>query len=997
MAKSSPRKKDDKIIAQAIAYAVQFQQQGMLGEAEKLYAGVLRTIPHHFDALHLMGVLRHQQGNSAEAVKLIDAALKVNARSLNALSNFVAVLTALGRHRDALAACDKILSIAPDHLAGLLGRGNALMSLRRFDEALAPLDKAIALKPDYVDAVNNRGNALMALDRFEPALAAFDRALALKPDHVEALINRGNVFMRLDRPAQALPAFDQAIGIDPGNAFAHNNRGVALAALARPDDAIASYERALALNPGYAEAHNNRGNALLGANRIAPALAAFESALAITPENPALIASRGSTLLRLNRFEDALAAFEQALAAHPDHPGHLTSRGAALLGLNRIAEAHAAFEQALRIKPDHADAYVNIGNGLLALNRHQDALASYATALAFDPYHRGARLNEGILRLSLGDFREGWSKYEARLDKNETAASQGRPAQSRWRGEEPLAGRTILLYAEQGLGDTLHFVRYAPLVAARGARVILEVQPALKPVLSRVAGVAQVVGRGEELPAFDVHCPLMSLPHAFGTELDTIPADIPYVTADPDRVRKWTDRLPATGARRIGIAWSGNPLQANDRNRSIGLRRLAGIFAAGDFEFVSIQKELRADDADVLRGHARLLHLGDELADFADTAALMSLLDLVITVDTSVAHLAGAMGRPVWVLLPFAADYRWMHDRADSPWYPTARLVRQPAIDDWENVVDRVRGGLMQWSNAGGHPPVAIDRLPARPAVPPVAAPAPFAVPRPLIESGNIRVRQTRHGLMAYNIHDFYIGRSLDFYGEFSHEETKAFAQFLKPGMTVIDVGANIGAHTLYFARAVGPAGRVVAFEPQPAIHRLLCANLALNEITNARAMQMGVGRENGHAFLPAFDYTQPGNFGGGSLATHGTEQVPVVSIDSLGLAQCHFIKVDVEGMEEDVLAGATQTVARCRPVLYVENDRPENSPSLIARLIGKDYALYWHAPPLFSPDNLHGNSTNIFPRTVSLNVIGLPREIDAGVVGANPVAGPQDWPLERK
>jgi FkbM family methyltransferase len=997
MAKSSPRKNDDKIIAQAIAYAVQFQQQGMLGEAEKLYAGILRTIPHHFDALHLLGVLRHQQGNNAEAVKLIDAALKVNARSLNALSNFVAVLTALGRHDDALAACEKILSVEPNHLAGLLGRGNALMSLRRFEAALAPLDKALAIKPDYVEAVNNRGNALMALDRFEPALAAFDQALALKPDHVEALINRGNVFMRLERPAEALPVFDQAIGINPDNAFAHNNRGVALAALARHEDATASYDRALALNPGYAEAHNNRGNALLAANRIAEALAAFENALAITPENPELIASRGSTLLRLNRFEDALAAFEQALAARPDDPAHLTNRGAALLGLNRIAEAQAAFEKALGIKPDHADAYVNIGNGLLALNRHQDALASYATALAFDPYHRGARMNEGILRLSLGDFRAGWRRYEARLEKNEIAASQGRSAQSRWRGEEPLAGRTILLYAEQGLGDTIHFVRYAPLVAARGARVVLEVQPALKPVLSRVAGVAQVLGRGEELPAFDVHCPLMSLPHAFGTELDTIPADIPYVTADPDRVRKWKGRLPATAARRIGIAWSGNPLQANDRNRSIGLRRLAGIFAAGDFEFVSIQKELRADDADVLRRHARLIHLGDELADFADTAALMSLLDLVISVDTSVAHLAGAMGRPVWILLPFAADYRWMHDRADSPWYPTARLFRQPAIDDWDSVVERVRDELIQWSSAGDRPPVSIDRAPLRRAIPPVAAaPTPFAIPRPLVESGNIRVRQTRYGLMAYNIHDFYIGRSLDFYGEFSHEETKVFGQFLKPRMTVIDVGANIGAHTLYFAQAVGPAGHVTAFEPQPVIHRLLCANLALNEITNARTMQMGVGRENGHAFLPAFDYTQTGNFGGVSLGKHGTEQVPIVSIDSLGLEQCHFIKVDVEGMEEDVLVGAAQTAARCRPVLYVENDRRENSPSLIGRLVGMDYALYWHTPPLFSPDNLHGNSTNIFPRTVSLNVIGVPREVDAGVVGARPIAGPQDWPLDR-
>jgi FkbM family methyltransferase len=247
---------------------------------------------------------------------------------------------------------------------------------------------------------------------------------------------------------------------------------------------------------------------------------------------------------------------------------------------------------------------------------------------------------------------------------------------------------------------------------------------------------------------------------------------------------------------------------------------------------------------------------------------------------------------------------------------------------------------------------------------------------------------------MAYNIHDFYIGRSIDFYGEFSHEETKAFAQFLKPGMTVIDIGANIGAHTLYFAQAVGPAGRVTAFEPQPVIHRLLCANLALNDIANVRPLQMGVGQENGRAFVPALDYAQVGNFGGVALAKQGTEQVTVISIDSLELERCDFIKVDVEGMEEDVLAGAAATIARCRPVLYVENDRPESSPALIRRLMSMDYALYWHMPPLFSPDNFYGKSTNIFPHTVSANVIGLPREADVGVANANKVAGPQDWPL---
>jgi glutathione S-transferase len=263
-----------------------------------------------------------------------------------------------------------------------------------------------------------------------------------------------------------------------------------------------------------------------------------------------------------------------------------------------------------------------------------------------------------------------------------------------WLGREPLAGRTILLHAEQGFGDTLQFVRYAKRVSDLGATVLLEVQAPLKRLLSDIEGIAQVLARGEPLPRFDLHCPLMSLPLAFGTALSTIPADIPYLRAPADRVARWHARLGERRSLRVGIAWAGISLHKNNHQRSIALARFAALLAASGIEFVNIQKDITPADAAALRGHANLIQIGDELRDFADTAAVISLLDLVVSADTSVVHLAGALGRPVWVLLPFSPDFRWLLGREDSPWYPTARLFRQPRFGDWESVLARVRDEL---------------------------------------------------------------------------------------------------------------------------------------------------------------------------------------------------------------------------------------------------------------------------------------------------------------
>lgn len=381
----------------------------------------------------------------------------------------------------------------------------------------------------------------------------------------------------------------------------------------------------------------------------------------------------------------------RALAVDPSNVEVLSNRGAALRMLDRYDEAIADYDRALRLAPNHADAFNNRGVALAALNRHAEAVESYGRALALRPDSPRARFNRALSRLVAGDFERGWEDYEARWEGSKTSAPRRAYREPEWDGRTPLAGRTILLYGEQGLGDAIQFARYVPAVRSLGARVILEVHLPLKPLIAPLAGAENTFAFGEALPPFDCHRALMSLPHAFGTRLATIPAAIPYLEAPPAHVERWRTRLGNAAHPRIGIAWSGSPTP--DPHRSIPLAAWAPLRALGP-TLVSLQKDVRPDDRAAVSADPPILHFGDELADFRDTAALASLMDLVISVDTSAAHVAGALGRPMWLLLPFSPDWRWLLERADSPWYPTARLFRQPHIGDWEAIIARVAAAL---------------------------------------------------------------------------------------------------------------------------------------------------------------------------------------------------------------------------------------------------------------------------------------------------------------
>jgi tetratricopeptide (TPR) repeat protein len=522
-------------------------------------------------------------------------------------------------------------------------------------------------------------------NRLDAAEAGYRAVLALKPTHFDALHLLSVVCYGRGQYAEALTLIGAALKTKPEFPDALSNHGMILHALNRYSEALESYDRALKFKPDYAEVHANRGNALLRLGRRDESLACYDRAIALKPGYFAALYNRGNALLALDRPSDALASYDAALALVPNHPDTINNRGNALLKLGRTADALAAYDMALTLDPGRAEAASNKGNALNALGRPQEALAAFDKALSNEPEFASSHYNASMARLMLGDFKAGWAQYEWRWQVSQFHGQQRNFTAPLWLGQEPLAGKTILLHGEQGFGDTIQFVRYAPMVAALGATVLLEVPPPLAPLMQGMPGVTRVIAGGEALPAFDFQCPLMSLPHAFGTELSSVPANVPYLTAPADRMAKFAAALTPMQAPRIGLAWSGRPTHLNDRNRSLSLTQLVPLFSA-QASFVSLQRDVRPEDATVL-AQLPLLHFGEQLCDFADTAAVISQLDLVISVDTSVAHLAGALGKPVWILLPHAVDFRWMLSRPDSPWYPTAKLLRQQTAGDWAAVV----------------------------------------------------------------------------------------------------------------------------------------------------------------------------------------------------------------------------------------------------------------------------------------------------------------------
>jgi len=537
-----------------------------------------------------------------------------------------------------------------------------------------------------------RANELHRGGDREAARAAAQAVLEVAPRHADALHLLGLIAAQSRDLPLALALFDRALESDPRHAFAHGNRGTVLQELGQRDAALAAYDAAIACKADHAVAHNNRGNLLSGSRQWDAALAGYDKAIDAQPDFAVAWSNRGHVLKQLGRWDAALMSHDTAIALKPDFAEAFSNRGLVYEAIDRPEQALRDHDRAIELSPAYADAWVNRGNVLKALQRWTEAFDSYERALAIDPEHAEAHFNKAIALLARGEWRHGWAEYEWRWRQRGTAVKQPRGfAQPVWRATLPLDGKAILVHCEQGLGDTLQFCRYAQPLARRGARVILEVQPPLMGVLAGLAGVTRLVAEGEALPDFDCHCALLSLPLAFGTTLETLPAPATIV-AQPPRVAAWRARLGARSGRCVGLMWRGNADHANDRNRSIALADWLRHLPGG-FHYVSLQKEALAHERPVLAAHAgKVSH--DDKADFEDTAAACACVELVISVDTSVAHLSASMGRNTWIVLPTDPDWRWLGGRSDSPWYPSVTLHRQSRRGEWGDVVRGIADGL---------------------------------------------------------------------------------------------------------------------------------------------------------------------------------------------------------------------------------------------------------------------------------------------------------------
>jgi len=553
-------------------------------------------------------------------------------------------------------------------------------------------------REDIPSHQNDLGNALARQGKFDEAEPHYRRALVLDPNNFDALNNLANILKTRGRRDEAIVCYTQATAIKPDFAMAHNNLGITLRELGKTEDAAACHRHAIALDPNYAEAYYNLGNALLDLRKFDEAVTNYQRAISLKPDYAEVNINLGNAFRHTGKPGDAITSYRRAIDIRPDYVEAHHNLGNALLEQDKFEDAITCFRHAITLRPDHIEAHVNLGNALRSLGKYDEALESYRNAIAGRPDYADAHANEALTLLLTGDFIPGWRKYEWRW-----RTKQLKPhglTKPLWDGGS-LQGKTILLHSEQGLGDSIQFIRYASLVKEKGGQVWLSCPSPLSRLFASAAGIDRIFPDGVGIPDYDCHAPLLSLPMLFNTESATIPQSVPYLSAQQDQTSIWAQRIQPFAGLKIGLVWAGNPrtdqpnAHAIDRRRSMWLDQFAPLAMDG-IHFFSLQKGPPAGQLQSKPPEMEIADFMNESMDFADTAALIANLDLVIGVDTSVIHLAGAMGKPVWVLSRFDGCWRWLLNRTDSPWYPAMRLFRQAKSGDWASVVEDVQAALKE-------------------------------------------------------------------------------------------------------------------------------------------------------------------------------------------------------------------------------------------------------------------------------------------------------------
>ena len=629
-----------------------------------------------------------------QAAPLAEAAsTQIQFRSMTTISQALAIAFQhhqAGRLQTAGQIYRQILAAEPNHADAMHLLGVIAHQTGEHETAVRYIERAIALQ-DAAAYHNNLGEAYRALRRIPEAVACYRRALELKPDFADAHNNLGVALKNQGKLDEAVACYRRVLELKPDFAGAENNLGNALKEQGKLEEAVACYRRALQRQPDYAEAEYNLGNVLKEQGKLDEAVACCRRAVELRPDHAPAHNNLGVALSEQSNSEEAVACFRRALELAPDYLDAQNNLGVAWKNLGKLDEAVACYRRALELRPDYAQARYNLANAFSDQGKRDEAIACCRGTLEQQPDFAEAHVQRSLLALLTGDFPLGWAEYPWRW-KTRQCPPRDFP-QPAWDGQ-PLEGKTILLHAEQGLGDAIQFVRYAPLVKQRGAAVIVECPGPLMSLLASCQGVDRLVGRGDRLPAFDVHASLLSLPGIFHTSLEDMPAAIPYLFADPGAVERWRRELGGAAGLKIGMAWRGNPVHTNDRARSLPLSCFESLAGLPGAHFFSLQKGAGVEELARMAGRLPVTELGSRLENFMDTAAVMKNLDLVITCDTAAAHLAGALGVPVWVALPFTPDWRWLLDRSDSPWYPTMRLLRQKQPGDWAGVFEEIKARL---------------------------------------------------------------------------------------------------------------------------------------------------------------------------------------------------------------------------------------------------------------------------------------------------------------
>ncbi len=636
------------------------------------------------------------EGKFTDAAESYRHAIAINPRYAKAFCNLGFALNQLGQHTDAEECLNQALAIDPTLADAYYLLGSIHQLHARFDEAIHFFQKTLECDSRFEFAYRNLCLLLFQIGAVEQAREVILTGVEFFPHSIEFHFFLGNLYYAEKEWALSVASFQHALSIQPDYAPAYVNMAMALRDQGNPDQALEALGRAVRIDPSVADWHLKRGHILQLQQQEEQALQCYRQAIVLQPDFALAHTNLGSLYAQIGQPEQALASYRKALSLNPLNASMHFNVGSVLQTLGKLDEAIEAYRQALAIDASHLGALVNIASVLDGQKKYDDALACYNEALARYPEDAQIHLNKAYMLLRIGRYSEGWKEYEYRWKRD--GAPELHFSQPLWLGAEDLSGKTILLHGEQGYGDMLHFVRYTKLVAAMGARVYLQVPASLALLTARCAGVTAVFAPGEQIPPFDFHCPLMSLPLACKTEVSTIPADIPYLKGDPARFTHWREKLGEKTGLRVGLAWAGDPRKsepmsaAMDRQRSMRFENMLPLLEVHGVEFFSLQ----VGDAPrmQLKDHPQVRDFTSELANFQETAALVENLDLVISVDTSIVHLSGAIGKPVWILDRLGHCYRWLVGREDSPWYPNARIFRQPVSGDWESVIDHVRRAL---------------------------------------------------------------------------------------------------------------------------------------------------------------------------------------------------------------------------------------------------------------------------------------------------------------